>query len=53
MKTEWTNAILNLYGNDNKGKNIINSVNDAFQDGLNKPIFYKSIDNIIQDEQAI
>ena len=53
VKTEWTNAILNLYGNDNKGKNIINSVNDAFQDGLNKPIFYKSIDNIIQDEQAI
>ena len=49
VKTKWTNAIFDLYGSDHKGKNILNSVNDAFQTGLENPKYYKKIDNILKN----
>ena len=39
-----------MYGSEYKEKNIINSINDAFQDGLNNQVFNKTIDNILKNE---
>ena len=49
VKTEWTNAIFDLYGSDDNGKNILNSVNNAFHAGLDKPKYYYRIDNILKN----